>query len=105
MGQGQCKSGEVIDYVQCVQPERAAGLLYGKLPREISHADMVAQHGIGDADDVMPDGRIALRCQVVTDGLLKSGEVRAGQHIDRSAERRGGKECVSTCRSRWSPYH
>src|SRR3546814_14570058 len=22
----------------------------------------------------------------------------------RSAERRGGKECVSTCRSRWSPY-
>src|SRR3546814_9006228 len=23
----------------------------------------------------------------------------------RSEERRGGKECVSTCRSRWSPYH
>src|SRR3546814_13922630 len=23
----------------------------------------------------------------------------------RSAERRVGKECVSTCRSRWSPYH
>src|SRR3546814_18942558 len=22
----------------------------------------------------------------------------------RSEERRGGKECVSTCRSRWSPY-
>src|SRR3546814_17554462 len=26
----------------------------------------------------------------------------AGQ---RSEERRVGKECVSTCRSRWSPYH
>src|SRR3546814_13704719 len=33
-------------------------------------------------------------------------------HIDhiipqahRSEERRVGKECVSTCRSRWSPYH
>src|SRR3546814_133679 len=25
--------------------------------------------------------------------------------IDRSEERRVGKECVSTCRSRWSPYH
>src|SRR3546814_2126513 len=25
-------------------------------------------------------------------------------HI-RSEERRVGKECVSTCRSRWSPYH
>src|SRR3546814_18413979 len=23
---------------------------------------------------------------------------------DRSEERRGGKACVSTCRSRWSPY-
>src|SRR3546814_8048720 len=31
------------------------------------------------------------------------------QRIDRreyrSEERRVGKECVSTCRSRWSPYH
>src|SRR3546814_15030736 len=25
--------------------------------------------------------------------------------IQRSAERRVGKECVSTCRYRWSPYH
>src|SRR3546814_19956709 len=30
------------------------------------------------------------------------------EHIDtlvRSEERRVGKECVSTCRSRWSPYN
>src|SRR3546814_18232070 len=26
-------------------------------------------------------------------------------HQERSEERRVGKECVSTCRSRWSPYH
>src|SRR3546814_17310340 len=26
-------------------------------------------------------------------------------HPYRSEERRVGKECVSTCRSRWSPYH
>ena len=25
--------------------------------------------------------------------------------IDRSEERRVGKECASMCRSRWSPYH
>src|SRR3546814_3979763 len=39
--------------------------------------------------------------------------VRAGEHetsgmlgrARRSEERRVGKECVSTCRSRWSPYH
>src|SRR3546814_20310522 len=31
---------------------------------------------------------------------------RAGTNDkERSEERRVGKECVSTCRSRWSPYH
>src|SRR3546814_12468329 len=28
-----------------------------------------------------------------------------GHLIERSEERREGKECVSTCRSRWAPYH
>src|SRR3546814_15870386 len=28
-----------------------------------------------------------------------------GHFTLRSEERRVGKECVSTCRSRWSPYH
>src|SRR3546814_9014246 len=27
------------------------------------------------------------------------------KNLRRSEERRVGKECVSTCRSRWSPYH
>src|SRR3546814_8430276 len=31
--------------------------------------------------------------------------LRAVNDLDRSEERRVGKECVSTCRSRWSPYH
>src|SRR3546814_10333328 len=30
---------------------------------------------------------------------------RASLTTNRSEERRVGKECVSTCRSRWSPYH
>src|SRR3546814_17210353 len=33
------------------------------------------------------------------------GQGRALDMILRSEERRVGKECVSTCRSRWSPYH
>src|SRR3546814_20425105 len=45
--------------------------------------------------------------------VLKSMAVRAyptltayrGIWIWRSEERRVGKECVSTCRSRWSPFH
>src|SRR3546814_16513077 len=36
----------------------------------------------------------------------KAGK-RGHQHLEpcRSEERRVGKECVSTCRCRWSPYH
>src|SRR3546814_14883069 len=30
---------------------------------------------------------------------------RFAEESNRSEERRVGKECVSTCRSRWSPYH
>src|SRR3546814_9574291 len=33
------------------------------------------------------------------------GLCRSGRNPNRSEERRVGKECVSTCRSRWSPYH
>src|SRR3546814_7792612 len=33
------------------------------------------------------------------------GRKRLMQISIRSEERRVGKECVSTCRSRWSPYH
>src|SRR3546814_8781938 len=31
--------------------------------------------------------------------------VVAARKAESSEERRVGKECVSTCRSRWSPYH
>src|SRR3546814_15646266 len=46
------------------------------------------------------------RCDIKSVSLLpnilgKQAAVEAG----RSEERRVGKECVSTCRSRWSPYH
>src|SRR3546814_13456371 len=32
-------------------------------------------------------------------------DVERALGTERSEERRVGKECVSTCRSRWSPYH
>src|SRR3546814_3477022 len=37
--------------------------------------------------------------------LLLGDLSRACPGCSRSEERRVGKECVSTCRSRWSPYH
>src|SRR3546814_3180754 len=44
--------------------------------------------------------------QMLSDILAAQGHrvVTAGSG-QRSEERRVGKECVSTCRSRWSPYH
>src|SRR3546814_5330747 len=36
---------------------------------------------------------------------LPAGAEHAQTLKRRSEERRVGKECVSTCRSRWSPYH
>src|SRR3546814_17468399 len=33
----------------------------------------------------------------------RRGQAHALRPLDRSEERRVGKECVSTCRSRWSP--
>src|SRR3546814_19507971 len=43
---------------------------------------------------------------IVDDVLAGKIFVHARTRDDfRSEERRVGKECVSTCRSRWSPYH
>src|SRR3546814_1418428 len=36
-------------------------------------------------------------------GIISDVFAKIGSY--RSEERRVGKECVSTCRSRWSPYH
>src|SRR3546814_13887354 len=43
--------------------------------------------------------------QSITQDILSPFERMAGDLAPRSEERRVGKECVSTCRSRWSPYH
>src|SRR3546814_19218925 len=40
--------------------------------------------------------------RIATANNCKLHRMAAGR---RSEERRVGKECVSTCRSRWSPYH
>src|SRR3546814_2047588 len=45
--------------------------------------------------------QISARCSRTWKFLTEACSIRRG----RSEERRVGKECVSTCRSRWSPYH
>src|SRR3546814_16785575 len=49
----------------------------------------------------------AIRLQLVILILRQDivGEEVGHSSVRRSEERRVGKGCVSTCRSRWSPYH
>src|SRR3546814_15873887 len=49
-------------------------------------------------------GTVQARATVEIKSLVDGQIVEAAFH-ERSEERRVGKECVSTCRSRWSPYH
>src|SRR3546814_3343450 len=51
-----------------------------------------------DSLHVEPDAGLAVGMEEV-EGLLR------GNEKERSEERSVGKECVRTCRSRWSPYH
>src|SRR3546814_20341312 len=68
---------------------------------ERSHPDLAALLDL--------PAHIDVACRIVADQhrLLPVIEVapRAVDVAGRSEERRVGKECVSTCRSRWSPYH
>src|SRR3546814_6037231 len=41
----------------------------------------------------------------IGDIVMETGKVSSPTQTGRSEERRVGKECVSTFRSRWSPYH
>src|SRR3546814_13484176 len=54
----------------------------------------------GEVETIVAD-YIKANPQIIPEAL----EAQRKGAIARSAERRVGKECVSTCRSRWSPYH
>src|SRR3546814_11171837 len=62
------------------------------------------------AADIEPRARIGRELAAQRPlGLDQRGDAEAlggiEQAVGRSEERRVGKECVSKCRSRWSPYH
>src|SRR3546814_6513777 len=60
--------------------------------------------GLPGLDEGLVDVLVELARRVVGDVQQRAvGKGRAGGQ--RSAERRVGNECVSTCRSRWSPYN
>src|SRR3546814_15335393 len=61
-----------------------------------------------DEKRIPDDVTIIVLTQSREDLISRTVEAAAGAKqamVHRSAERRVGKECVSTCRSRGSPYH
>src|SRR3546814_12191278 len=64
----------------------------------------IVSHVIGKAGQVaaIPD---SLDLDELGLGIGQKGRGIEIAGNERSEERRVGKECVSTCRSRWSPYH
>src|SRR3546814_17061675 len=80
-------------------------------------SQMLARH----VDAAQPDQLVAIYHHRLGEGAMnihsydphelppRSDRKRAGNTAttdsSRSEERRGGKECVSQCRSRWSQYH
>src|SRR3546814_12337958 len=76
------------------------------LRKQLKGADYPAQKAIlsaaveGAQVDFANASRIESR--YLTNLIINQGSKNM---IQRSEERRVGKECVRTCRSRWSPYH
>src|SRR3546814_3711857 len=71
----------------------------------------VCSSDLGGEGRRLRTGRVrCLRPQRLAGGLAAAPALRPGarlraRRLPRSEERRVGKECASTCRSRWSPYH
>src|SRR3546814_4449894 len=61
----------------------------------------------GGSDYILKGGSLIAAMERIDTWLARapSGNPALQQRAARSEERRVGKECVSTCRSRWSPYH
>src|SRR3546814_13694185 len=74
----------------------------------LSHAELDAAEALDDGNPTeLGQQYRALRGRLPQINVLGGCCGTDHRHIEAisSEERRVGKECVSTCRSRWSPYH
>src|SRR3546814_19805290 len=73
--------------------------------RSIVLTEIPFQQGKNALVEKIADAAKDKRIEGVSDIRDESNRLGVRIVIDRSEERRVGKECVSTCRSRWSPDH
>src|SRR3546814_1009229 len=71
----------------------------------MDNLEVLTQNGSGgDWERQATNDILAKRIKIRSLNFMR-GRTFLNRYIIRSEERRVGKECVSTCRSRWSPYH
>src|SRR3546814_16835054 len=120
---------EIYTYWHTLSLHDARPISFRRLGHEIIHHGQETG-GHEETDRIMPVPLLGQRVLHTREGAVALGTEPAHRHgkivddmqhrdrqdetqvkpvrdIDmrRSEERRVGKECVSTCRSRWSPYH
>src|SRR3546814_1376476 len=67
------------------------------------HSRDIIEIGGGRAPALTRSEIASLGIEYTCSDIMASELARAPEWVKRSEERRVGKECVSTCRSRWSP--
>src|SRR3546814_17937021 len=69
------------------------------------HIDAVDARVVGAITDRLVMGAQCVQATAMVGMMMGDENGAQGATASRSEERRVGKACVSTCRSRWSQYH
>src|SRR3546814_12661881 len=83
---------------------RSPQLARGGMTTEVDYYELLGVERTAD-DKTLKTAYRRLAVQYHPDKNAGCQDMEAKFKAIRSEERRVGKECVSTCRSRWSPYH
>src|SRR3546814_5610390 len=132
LGEARSRTVYAADYFEDIAPANAHDMVLRVPGFTIVESDADVRGYAGATGNVLFDGARPTSKREDTSALLKRIPAHAVERIElihdgapgidmggyavlanvvrrseasRSEERRVGKECVSTCRSRWSPYH
>src|SRR3546814_16512298 len=86
-------------------PGRARGIRVLRVPEAAQQALALQAAANGDVLELPVLGQVAAGAPIGADIGSDQMVLMDRAFFSRSEESRGGKECVRTCRSRWSPFH